>query len=217
MTHIVPAFDVERCAQFLAGTEGAPPRAQLMQAIAMWRGEAAAKGGRALDLGCGPGREVIELLRAGFEVVAIDPYPEMLKRTRELVANDATLAAAPKLNLIEATLEQFAPSITPSSFDLIHAGFILPFVQREHFASAWSHLSAGLKPQRLFVGQFFGADDEFIHQAAEGTMTSHTATEVRALLQDFDILTHDEVNRAGHIGRGQPKWWHVHHVIATKC
>ena len=73
MTHIVPAFDAERCAQFLAGTEGAPPRAQLMQAFAMWRGEAAAKGGRALDLGCGPGREVIELLRAGFEVVARDP------------------------------------------------------------------------------------------------------------------------------------------------
>ena len=59
-------------------------------------------------------------------------------------------------------------------------------------------------------------DDEFIRTTEAGGMTAHHAHELPSLLDDFDILAHEEVNRQGSIGRGIAKWWHVHHVIARK-
>ena len=58
---------------YLAGNEGAPPREHLVRAVSLggrWSGLGKP---RALDIGCGPGRETLFLLRAGYEVVAFDP------------------------------------------------------------------------------------------------------------------------------------------------
>ncbi len=211
----IPGFNAERCASYLAGTAGAPTREQLVRAITLALETDAGIARRALDLGCGPGRETLALLRAGFSVIAIDPYPIMLQQTRALVAQDAPAAAA-QLTLIDATLEEFAASIEPASFELIHAGFVLPFVNPSHFATAFAHLRDGLRAGGIFAGQFFGPDDEFIKTAAAHTMTAHDANAVDALLAGFEILQREEVNRSGQIGRGQAKWWHVHHVIARK-
>ncbi len=215
MTPPVPAFGPERCAQFLAGTAGSPPREQLMRALALTHPHDGSPR-RALDLGCGEGREVVELLRAGYEVVAIDPYPEMLERTRARVASEGLSSAPCALTLVQATIEEFAPRIDRGSFQLIHAGFVLPFVVRDAFAAAFARVREGVAPRGFFVGQFFGPDDEFIREAATGTMTSHSAVEVRDLFSQFDLVLHEEVNRSGHIGKGRSKWWHVHHVIAQR-
>ena len=40
-------------------------------------------GERILDLGCGDGRDVIEILLRGWKVVAVDAEPEALKRLAE--------------------------------------------------------------------------------------------------------------------------------------
>ena len=207
------AFTAQRCADFLQGTTGAPTRAQLLNALHY--GVAPTVPHRALDLGCGPGREVLELVRAGFEVVAIDPYPQMIELTRELLLAQAPHALG-NVALVQATLEEFAPELRIGSFGLVHAGFVLPFVHPQHFQFAFERLLDSIAGGGLFTGQFFGPDDEFLRESGGELMTSHTASDVDTLLCDFDILSREEVNREGHLGRGKKKWWHVHHVIARR-
>ena len=200
---------------YLAGNEGAPPREHLVRAMA--RAPKVADGGRlrALDIGCGPGREALCLLRAGYEVVAFDPYPEMLELARELIAREPDAAELKRLVRFEhATLESFAPSLEPSSFDLVHAGFVLPFVLPERFDACFAQLVGCLRPGGLLCGQFFGRDDEFIRSAEAGTMSSHSREEIDRLLAPFEAIEIDEVNRSGRIGKGRDKWWHVFHVTA---
>lgn len=229
----IPGFRRDRCASYLAGTEGSPPRAQLLTAIRALAARSSNVGShaphlltsdgspvvrdrraRALDIGCGPGREVVSLRSAGFEVDAIDPYPEMLHRTRE-----ALLAAGFDAGdglLERATLEEFAGSLTPVRYDLVHAGFVLPFVRPSHFQMCWDAIVSSLKPCGVFAGQFFGPNDEFVRAASPSDMTSHTAAEITAIFQDWEVIEREEVDRDGCIGRGASKHWHVHHVVALK-
>jgi SAM-dependent methyltransferase len=223
---VVPGFHGERYDSYLAGTEGAPPRDLLMRALQILGPEAPAT---ALDLGCGPGREIPPMVRRGLRVTAVDPYADMLRRSRALLeqtfpasgtASEEPSTGVPQrypvVEFVQSTLEALAPKLSPRHFGLIHAGFVLPFVRPSRFAPSFAALRESLAPQGLLVAQFFGPDDEFIRGAEPDTMTSHRADELDALLAGLEILHREEVNRAGNIGRGRPKWWHVHHVIARR-
>ncbi len=50
------------------------------------------KGGRVLDLGCGPGRASYQLRQAGFKPDAVDASPEMVRLANENFELDARLA-----------------------------------------------------------------------------------------------------------------------------
>lgn len=209
----VPGFGPDRCRMYLEGNEGAPPREQLVRAItAHWIPDTRTP--CALDLGCGPGREVVFLLERGFHVRAVDPYREMLERTRSAAASVS--GAQSRLELIQATLEECATGLAREAFDLVHAGFVLPFVLPAEFSRSFASLEQSIRPGGLFVGQFFGPSDEFIRDAVPGTMSSHAPEDLQPLLRGFEVLEHDEVCREGRIGRGRAKWWHVHHVIARR-
>lgn len=170
---------------------------------------------RALDVGCGPGREALFLARSGFEVFAFDPYPEMLERTREMFARDPDGARLlNRVALERATLEEFAPRIEAEAFALVHAGFVLPFVLPNRFDSCIQSLLRSMRRGGIFCGQFFGRDDEFIRTAQEGTMSSHDRAELERLFAPFDVIELEEVNRQGRVGKGREKWWHVFHVTA---
>lgn len=212
-----PGFPPERCALYLAGNEGAPPREHLMRALPhVPRGGGSGRP-RALDVGCGPGREALLLAQLGFEVVAFDPYPEMLERTRALLASEPDGEGLARLVRLErATLEDFASSLTASSFDLVHAGFVLPFVLPVRFDDCFSKLSACLRPGGILCGQFFGRDDEFIRSAEAGTMSCHDRADLDRLLAPFEVVEIEEINRQGRIGKGRDKWWHVFHVTARR-
>lgn len=224
----IPGFRPERCAAYLAGTDGSPPRMQLVRAVEVLRAARSALNGAqgstqtmaarapvALDIGCGPGREVVALLEAGFEVDALDPYPEMLERTRAVVST-AGAGAASRVRLAVGTLEDHAHALQPGRYDLVHAGFVLPFVRSAAFERCWSALVAALAPDGVFAGQFFGPNDEFIRASQPGEMTSHARDEVGRLFADWRVVEHEEVDRQGAIGRGVPKWWHVHHIVAIR-
>jgi len=217
----IPGFPPERCASYLQGTEGAPPRAQLLVAIGAVRSALVSSDGRrlrALDVGCGPGREVVALLDAGFDVDAFDPYPEMLTRTRNMLVErgmgDALTDGRVRLWL--GTLESEAENLGPHAYDLLHAGFVLPFVRPIAFDSCWHALVASLREGGVFAGQFFGPNDEFVRAAGEGDMTSHRTEEIDELFTGWDVLEREEIERDGAIGRGKAKRWHVHHVVAVR-
>ena len=203
-------------ALYLAGNEGAPPREHLVRALAHSR-QSGGDRRRALDVGCGPGREALLLAREGFEVVAFDPYPEMLDLARAAILRepdgDALLR---RVVLACATLEEFAKTLEAGSFDLVHAGFVLPFVLPQRFDGCFARLAASLRPGGVLCGQFFGRDDEFVRSAEAGTMSCHDRADLDRLLAGIEVIEIEEINRLGRIGKGREKWWHVFHVTARK-
>ncbi len=62
--------DASGWAAYYRNTEGRPPRPTLLFALDRF-----AAPGFAVDLGCGEGRDTIELLRRGWSVQAIDSEP----------------------------------------------------------------------------------------------------------------------------------------------
>lgn len=217
-THEIPSFDLARCASYLDGTRESPPREQLLRALRTVDAGSSRTSAprRALDVGCGPGKEVVELLRAGFEVTAIDPYPSMVQLTEARVREEVP-TACPRLRTVCARVEDLAPSLPRAQFGVVHAGFVLPFIAAADFERSFAALRASIAPSGLFVGQLFGPDDEFLRTSPRGSMTCHVACDIAPLLAGFEVIEHEEVNRSGFIGRGRPKWWHVHHIIARKA
>ena len=53
-----------------------------------------ALGMKVLDAGCGAGRNLVFLMRAGFEVWGVDESPEMIARVRQLA-----VSIAPRLKI----------------------------------------------------------------------------------------------------------------------
>ena len=206
------AFDQCKCRDYLDGTLGLSPRPALVEAASVFDNQPPRM---AFDIGCGPGREVVSLLGLGFRVVAIDPYAEMIELTRQAVHAECP-RLMPMLELHQTTLERFAPTLQSAQFDVVHAGFVFPFIAAADFGGAFQDTARSMKVGARLVAQFFGPDDQFIREARAGVMTSHDRESLAKLLADFEILRHDEVNRAGHVGRGVAKWWHVHHVTAQK-
>ncbi len=76
-------------------------------------------GGRALDLGCGPGRNAIWLAQHGFSVTGVDNSKVALQQARE-----RALEAGVDLDLVEADLTEYRPP--PAHFDLVVMAHIHP-------------------------------------------------------------------------------------------
>ena len=68
--------------------------------------------GRAIDLGCGPGRNAIWLARQGWRVTAVDASAVGLAQAKERAAREGL-----SLQLVQADLLSYVPA--PASFDLV--------------------------------------------------------------------------------------------------
>jgi hypothetical protein len=64
----------------------------------------------------------------------------------------------------------------------------------------------------LLTCQFLGVNDEWRDRG----YTAHSKSEVEALLQPFEVLFLDEVERDGETAVGTPKHLHVFHIVARK-
>src|SRR5262245_964066 len=79
-------------------------------------------GGRALDLGCGPGDPTLRFARAfpGWRVDGVDGSPAMLELAREAAAR---AGLAPRVSFLEARLPPAAPPGAP--YDLVFSNSLL--------------------------------------------------------------------------------------------
>ena len=104
-------------------------------------------GMRILDAGCGPGRNLVYLLREGYEVFASDQNPEAIAQTRALVA-----ALAPHLPAENFRVEPIeAISYPDATFDLVLCSAVLHFARDDaHFNAMLENLWRMLKPNGLF-------------------------------------------------------------------
>ncbi len=182
---------------FYGFTKDSPPWPLLMRAAAL-----APKGGRALDLGAGAGRDTRYLLEQGFQVTAVDAEPGSV----------ALLAALPQdhLRVVQSSFEDFAFA----TYDLINAQFTLPFMPKDRFITVFARLKAALVPGGVFAGQFFGVHDQW--NTPDRVMTFLTRSEAEDLLSDLEIIELTEEDADGHLADGSSKHWHAFHILARR-
>ena len=102
-----------------------------------------APGMRVLDAGCGGGRNLEYLMRAGYDVSGIDQSPAAVDATRKLAAHSAP--HLPLENFRVAPVER--TSFEPRSFDFIISSAVLHFARNEaHFHAMVDEMWRLLRP-----------------------------------------------------------------------
>ena len=106
-----------------------------------------APGMRVFDAGCGSGRNLVYLLREGYEVFAVDANPQAVAAVRELAAQLAP--ALPAGNFRVEAIEQH--TFPPESADVVLSSAVLHFARDDaHFRAMLTGAWRALKPGGLF-------------------------------------------------------------------
>jgi tellurite methyltransferase len=180
---------------------GGHPRSSLLRALDYFQDHPPAVK-KALDLGCGNGRDTFALLEAGWEVTAVDI-------SREAIAHIQTSvdpAYTDRLRLVCGSFEQ-APW---GEYSLINAGFSLPFCSPSGFSAVWSSLTASVSGGGLFTGQLFGENDGWQQ------LVLFSKEEVVYLFEGFEWLYFEEQDFDRKTVSGKQKRWHVFELTAQK-
>ena len=170
-----------------------------------------------MDLGCGTGRDTLELLRRGWWVLAIDSQGEAIQGLRQYVE---PLISSDRL---ETQVADFESARWPT-VDLVNASYSLPFSAPGSFAGLWERITASLSHGGRFCGQLFGENDEWAARpptfggewSSPPAMTFHSRADVNELLHDFEAEQLIEVDEDGVTAVGDAKHWHLFHVVARK-
>jgi len=86
-----------------------------------------AQGMKVLDAGCGPGRNLVFLMRAGFEVWGVDENTDAIARVRQLAAS-----IAPRLEPDRFRVERVeSMSVEDGSMDVVISSAVLHFARDE--------------------------------------------------------------------------------------
>ena len=190
----------ERFAAFIEASRFDPPRPLLTRAVGLARSK-----DRALDAGAGALNATKYLISAGFaHVTALDASPASQRVAAELPPDQVSFILTP--------FENFA--FPDRSFDLVNAEFSLPFIRRGEFAAVFAALLGSVRPAGVFAGQLFGPNDSW--NTPESSMNFHSHDEVVRLLGGFDIVELDEEDHPGTTKLGEPKHWHIFHIIARR-
>jgi tellurite methyltransferase len=186
---------------------GTEPRSTLLEALRRFD-EEGPRERFAVDLGCGTGRDTVELLRQGWNVLALDGTDEAIER---LLARD-DLSEDDRRRL-ETRVSRFENAEWPAA-DLVNSSFALPFCPPGDFPALWEErIERSLRPGGRFSGHLFGDRDGW---SDEDDMTFHSRAEVEALLAQFDVELLEEVEEDGETAVGAEKHWHLFHVVARR-
>jgi tellurite methyltransferase len=161
----------------------------------------------AVDLGCGAGGDTAELLRRGWHVIAVDAEAEAIERLRR-----RTDLGPRGLDRLETVVARFQDAVWPP-VDLVNASWALPFCPPGLFTQVWRRVVASLDSGGRFSGQLFGDRDGW---RRERDLTFVTSRRVSSLLRSFEAERLDEIEEDGTTALGEPKHWHVFHVVARK-
>jgi SAM-dependent methyltransferase len=179
-----------------------PPRKTLVAALDAFGKRT---GALAVDLGCGDGRDVVEILRRGWNVVAVDAEPAALSRLAE-----RKLPGAERITPIVARFEDVP---LPLGVQLVNASFALPLCEPERFHEMWTRICEALPTGGRFSGQWYGPRDSWVGRPG---ITFLLRDEAMALLDGFEVEMFEEEEADSTTPRGKPKHWHIFHIVARK-
>ena len=163
----------------------------------------------AIDLGCGGGRDTLELLRRGWQVLAIDAAPASIAALERTVPG--TFAER-----LSTRTERFETAQLPRAI-LINSSFALPLCPPEAFRGLWARIVDALEPGGRFCGQFFGERDSWATPGSgKSGITFLSRKEAEALLASLDMERFLEEETEAERPVGETKHWHLFHVVARK-
>ncbi len=95
---------------------------------------------KAIDLGCGAGRDTIYLIKNGWNVLAIDR-----ENTKELISSKLD---SKELQRFKFQCQDFE-SIKLNKNSLLVANFSIPFCNKNYFEKFWNEISNSILKERL--------------------------------------------------------------------
>jgi tellurite methyltransferase len=194
---------------YYEAVEGRPPRETLLTALNLFESfesqDSVSTSRLAVDLGCGDGRDTVELLQRGWRTIAIDGELEAIARLQN--RSDVNL------NRLETRVDHFESLQLPNPVDLINASFCLPFCPPHEFPTLWGKIVQALRPGGRFCGQLFGDRDSW---AIYPNRTHHTRVQVDTLLIPFEVEWFEEEDHPGRTALGEEKHWHIFNIVARK-
>jgi len=163
------------------------PRPLLVQALQIFD-EHPSTEKKALDLGAGAGNDTALLLKNGWQVWANDKEAEAI----QVISMRTDIEPYRQhLTLICASFTEL-PWDTLPLFDLVYAGYALPFIDRDNFAGVWDTIVNALQPQGILAVHFFGAHHEGFNWWERRNMNFFTKEEIVHLLNGFEIIALEE-------------------------
>lgn len=181
-----------------------PPRKTILSALAAFK-----QPGVAIDLGCGDGRDTVEILRQNWAVLAIDKEAEAIQRLR----------ARPIVNRdrLATQIISFEQLQLPQPVDLINASFSLPFCSPMVFPWLWHQIFNSLVTGGRFCGHFFGDRDSWGNSKLDSKLiNTFKRSQVENLLKPYAIELLEEEEHLGKTPLGEERYWHVFHIVACK-
>lgn len=180
-----------------------PPRETLLFALDRFEAEAQYETRFAVDLGCGSGRDTIELLRRGWRVLAIDAEPAAIEKLS--ARSDLPAGVA-----LSGQVARFEDAEWPPC-DLVNSSFALPLMAPDDFNPVWQRIVASLNPGGRVACQLYGPRDSW---AGRPGMTFHDRAAVDALLGGLEVEMLREEEDDSTTVRGEDKHWHIFHIVA---
>lgn len=159
----------------------------------------------ATDLGCGDGRDVVEMVRRGWNVIAVNSEPAALQH---LAARPMTQAG--RVTPIAARLEEVP---LPIAVKWVNSSFAMPLCEPPRFSHLWARIRDALPVGGRFSGQWYGPRDSWNGRPG---MTFLDRAAAQTLLEGFDTEMFEEEEADSVTPRGNPKHWHIFHIVARK-
>lgn len=159
----------------------------------------------AVDLGCGAGRDTRELLRAGWNVLAVDREPGAIN------AVEAATPADLRPNL-QTRIADLADVDIPLC-DLVNASLSLPFVASEAFWRTWGRILDALPVGGRLAAMLFGDRDA---DAGDPSMTHPSPDAIRSSLTAFEIEHWVDREEDGRTALGEPHHFHMLELVARR-
>lgn len=150
------------------------------------------KGGRILDLGCGPGHAAASMKRAGFVVDALDASPELASIAREQHG-------------IEVRIASFEALDDDALYDGIYANFSLLHAPKTDMPGHLARIARALKPNGVFhIGLKSGSGER--RDSLGRFYAYYEAEELTRLLSNagLDVFSQSEGEEVGLDGAPAP-------------
>jgi tellurite methyltransferase len=190
----------ERWIRYYNNTTGRPPRPTLLRALDSFE-----RPGFAVDLGCGDGRDTIELLRRGWSVLGIDSEPAAIARLNARPDRPADAR-------LETRAIRFEDADWPVA-DLVNASFSLFFSEPEGFSILWRKLFASIRTGGRFAGQLLGERDSWSRRA---NIVHFERADLDRLLARFVVEMLETEEEDAVTPTGEAKHWHIYHLVLRK-
>ncbi len=194
-------------AEYYSKTGTRPPRKTLVFALDRFDEAGRPQDPFAVDMGCGSGRDTVELLRRNWRVMAVDSAPEAI----EMLLRRSDLQSGVR-SRIRPLVSTFEDAVLPPS-NLVNASFALPLCAPSSFPTVWAGIRKSLRSGGRFSGQLYGDRDSW---SGRSGMTCHDRTSVETLLHGLDVEFFEEEEEDSVTPRGTAKHWHIFHIVARK-